>query len=231
MSSKMEVVFIVTMLSVSIVSSFVIKSHWEHVKLKTIPPARVDARKTGELVLTCSATGSPAPSVSWYKDDLFVPHLDFNMEEESVSLGETVAQLRLPCLTESESGKYECRARAGKQEVSVLTEVNIVDYDENLCAEEGKPEISMWRPMMMVEEGSVVVLPCRVKHPQDLEISWTNGRGDGVGNDVRFVVQDNGDLVISSVTWSDMGQYTCTAKNMKGTSSVNTFLYPLAQGV
>ena len=98
MSSKMEVVFIVTMLSVSIVSSFVIKSHWEHVKLKTIPPARVDAKKTGELVLTCSATGSPAPSVSWYKDNLFVPHLDFNMIEESVSVGETVAQLRLPCL-------------------------------------------------------------------------------------------------------------------------------------
>ena len=55
--------------------------------------------------------------------------------------------------------------------------------------------------------------------------------GDGVGNDVRFVVRDNGDLVISSVTWSDMGQYTCTAKNIKGTSYVNTFLYPLAQGV
>ena len=63
------------------------------------------------------------------------------------------------------------------------------------------------------------------------EITWTNGRGDDIGNDVRFVVTESGDLVISSVTWDDMGQYTCTAKNLKGATSVNTFLYPLAPGL
>eukprot|EP00092_Neocalanus_flemingeri_P031403 GFUD01034108.1.p1 GENE.GFUD01034108.1~~GFUD01034108.1.p1 ORF type:complete len:229 (-),score=57.67 GFUD01034108.1:222-908(-) len=227
----MELFLVFLILSLSTVGSLVIKSHWEHVKFKTLPPARVDARKSGELVLTCSATGSPAPSVSWYKDDMFVAHLDFNMEEESSSLGETISRLRLPCITEEDAGKYECRARAGKHEVSEVTEVKVIDFDQNLCVEEGKPEISMWRPTMMVDvDSSVVVLPCRVKHPHDHQISWTNGRGDGVGNDVRFVVRDNGDLVISSVTWSDMGQYTCTATNMQGTSSVQTFLYPLAQG-
>jgi len=228
--AEMEFHVIFLVLSLSTTRSLVIKSHWEHVKLKTVAPARVDARKTGELVLTCSATGSPAPSVSWYKDDLFVPHLDLNLVDESPSLGETVARLRLPCITEADAGQYECRARAGKQEVSTVTEVKVVEFDMNLCGDEGKPEISMWRPTMMVEEGSVVVLPCRVKNPHDHQISWTNGRGDGVGNDVRYVVRDNGDLVISSVTWSDMGQYTCTATNMRGDSSVQTFLYPLAQG-
>eukprot|EP00092_Neocalanus_flemingeri_P016483 GFUD01017836.1.p1 GENE.GFUD01017836.1~~GFUD01017836.1.p1 ORF type:complete len:228 (-),score=56.54 GFUD01017836.1:184-867(-) len=226
----MEFFLIFLILSLSTVGSLVIKSHWEHVKFKTLPPARVDARNTGELVLTCSATGSPAPSVSWYKDDMFVANHDFNLEEESSSLGETISRLRLPCITEEDTGQYECRARAGKQELVAVTVVKVEDFDMNLCVEEGKPEISMWRPTMMVEEGSVAVLPCRVKHPHDHQISWTNGRGDGVGNDVRFVVRDNGDLVISSVTWSDMGQYTCTATNMQGTSSVQTFLYPLAQG-
>jgi len=227
----MEAILVVVILTMSTARSMVIQSHWEHVRLKTVPPARVDARHTGELILTCSATGSPAPSIAWYKDDLFVPHLDYTLEEGSASLGETVAKLRLPCLTELESGKYECRARAGKQEVSAVTEVNVVEYDNNLCTEEGKPEIAMWRPTMMVEEGSLVVLPCRVNHPHDQEISWTDGRGDDIGNDVRFVVRDTGDLVISSVTWSDMGQYSCTARNIRGTTSVNTFLYPLAQGV
>jgi len=220
---------ILTLLSTT--SSLVIKSHWEHVRLKKVSPARVDGRKSGEIILTCSATGSPAPSIAWYKDDLFVPHLDYNLEERSPSIGETVAQLRLPCLSESDAGLYECRARAGKKEVSAVTEINVVEYEDNLCREEGQPEISMWRPTMMVEEGEVVVMPCRVKQSHDQQIIWTNGRGDELGNDVRFVVSDNGDLKISGVTWGDMGQYTCTANNLKGTTSVKTFLYPLAQGL
>jgi len=231
MPSMKSVLPLVILTLLSTTSSLVIKSHWEHVRLKKVPPARVDGRKSGEILLTCSATGSPAPSIAWYKDDLFVPHLDYNLEERSPSLGETVAHLRLPCLSESDAGLYECRARAGKQEVSVVTEINVAEYEDNLCREEGQPEISMWRPTMMVEEGEVVVMPCRVKQPHDQEITWTNGRGDDLGNDVRFVVSDNGDLQISGVTWGDMGQYTCTAKNMKGATSVNTFLYPLAQGL
>jgi len=213
---------------ISLAKCMVIKSHWEHVKFKTVPPARVDVRKTGEIVLTCSATGSPAPSVSWFKDDLFVPHLDFELKEESSSLGETVSQLRIPCLTDSEVGKYECRARAGKKEASVVTEVNVVEYSENLCGEEGKPEITMWRPTLMVEEKSRIVLPCRTKHPQEVEVSWTKGPSDSLGNDVRFVVKENGDLVISDVTWTDMGQYTCTVTNPRGSTSIQTFLYPIA---
>merc|ERR1719186_2344693 len=118
----MEFHVLVLILSLSTTRSLVIKSHLWHVRFKTVAPARVDVGKTGELVLTCSATGSPAPSVSWYKDDLFVPHLDLNLDDESPSLGETVARLRLPCITEADAGQYECRARAGKLEVSAVTE-------------------------------------------------------------------------------------------------------------
>jgi len=226
----MDLFFALPLFLVVLTDAMIIQSHWEHVRFKSIPPARVDARKTGELVLTCSATGSPAPSVSWYKDDLFVSHHDFSMEEESSSLGETVARLRLPCLTEADAGQWECRARAGNQEVSAVTEVKVVEFDMNLCMEEGKPEISMWRPTMMVEEGREVLLPCRVKNAHDQQISWTNGRGESVGTNTRFVIRDTGDLFISSVTWSDMGQYTCTATNLRGATSVQSFLYPLAQG-
>jgi len=48
----------------------IIQPRWSHVRLKSVPPARVDGRQGGRVVLVCSATGSPAPKVAWYKDSL-----------------------------------------------------------------------------------------------------------------------------------------------------------------
>ena len=210
-----------------------IQSHWEHVKFKTLAPARVDARLTGALVLTCSATGSPAPSLAWYKDGLFVYHEpDHSLESSSgSSLGETVAELRLGCVTPEAAGQYECRAVAGLQQISAVTEVRVVPWDEgNLCQERGQPEISLWRPTLMVEAGDSVVLPCRVSRPDEAMVTWTDSRGEAVTSEAekRFEVTETGDLRISEVSWEDMGQFTCTASNEAGVTSVHTFLYPLA---
>merc|ERR1719317_1489596 len=111
----MKAVLLLLVSTLGFTRSLIIIRHWEHVRLKKVPPARVDGRKSGEILLACSATGSPCKSIAWYKDNLFVAHLDQSIEEKSASLGETVAELRLSCLTESEAGIYECRARAGKQ--------------------------------------------------------------------------------------------------------------------
>ena len=103
----------------------IIQNNWEHVKFKTVAPARVDVRRSGELRLTCSATGSPAPSVAWYKGDLFVAHLeDDNQYKAETSLGETVARLTLPCMSVKDVGQYECRASAGRQQISAVTQVS-----------------------------------------------------------------------------------------------------------
>jgi len=205
-----------------------IQNHWEHVKFKLLAPARVDVRDTGEVVLTCSATGSPAPVVAWYKDGLFAYHeVDEDLVEVgSSSLGETVARLRLPCISAKDAGKYECRAIAGKQQVSAVTEVNVVAWEANLCSERGTPEISVWRPTVMVEMGASVTLPCRA-NMADM-VTWTDSTGEDVGNNGRIHVSDSGDLVITRVTWSDMGQYTCTVTNTAGRDAIQTFLYPLA---
>ena len=204
-----------------------IQSHWEHVKFKSLAPARVDARLTGALELTCSATGSPAPSLAWYKDGLFVYH---EPEPSSgSSLGETVAKLRVDCVTSEAAGQYECRAVAGLQQISAVTEVRVVTWEEgSLCQERGQPEISLWRPTLMVEAGDSVVLPCRVERPDEAVVMWSDSRGEAVTSEERFEVMENGDLRISGVSWEDMGQFTCTASNEAGVASVNTFLYPLA---
>jgi len=222
-------IIILSAFVLSFTGCMTIQNHWEHVKFKLLAPARVDVRDSGEVVLVCSATGSPAPVVTWYKDGLFVYHEpDQSLVEEdgSASLGETVSRLRLPCIAAKDAGKYECRAVAGKQQVSAITEVNVVTWDTNLCNERGEPEISVWRPTVMVETGSSVTLPCRADNAG--VTTWTDSKGASVDTDDRIHVLDTGDLRITRVTWSDMGQYTCTVTNTAGRDVIHTFLYPLA---
>merc|ERR1712211_61952 len=193
---------------ISLAGCMTIQNHWEHVKFKLLALARVDVRDTGEVVLTCSATGSPVPVVAWYKDGLFAYHeVDEDLVEAgSSSLGETVARLRLPCISAKDAGKYECRAIAGKQQVSAVTEVNVVDWDANLCSE---------------RDATV-----SGKYGRHGHVDGQHGRG--CSNDDMIHVSATGDLVITRVTWSDMGQYTCTVTNTAGRDAIQTFLYPLA---
>jgi len=205
----------------------VIQKHWEHIKLKKVAPASIEARRSGELELTCSATGSPAPSISWYKNGLFVYHeVDHSLEDHS-SLGETVARLRIPCVGDDDAGQYECRAVAGKHQQSAVTTVKVADWDTNLCFNTGDPFITLWKPTLMIEIGETVVLPCRLDKNIDAVITWTDAQGKVVTNGDQYQVLISGDLVISSVSWSHMGQYSCTATNVAGTTTIHSFVYPL----
>lgn len=224
-----------TLLVLGSAGAMVIQSHWEHVRLKAIPPVRVDGRAGGKVVLLCSATGSPAPKISWYKDNLFVSHMDWRVEEDVNSLGESVARLTIPCLSQRDAGVYECRARSGENQVSSVTTLNVVESEEDkkeggVCADAGNISISMWRPTLLVEEGDIAILPCRVENDANgHQVRWTTADGrSSLENDVRYTLQDNGDLVIREVTFKDMGQYSCTVTGTGGTDTVHSFLYPLA---
>ena len=169
--------------------------------------------------------------MAWYKNGLFVYHEpDPSLTSSSSSLGETIAKLRLPCISEADAGLYECRAVSGKLQESHVTSVIVVnndDDDDRECSDTGDSIITMWRPTVMTTIGDTVVLPCRVSSPgTSVNIKWTR-EGDDMTSDH---VTDTGDLVISHVAWSHMGQYTCTATNMltARTSSVTSFLYPMA---
>lgn len=208
--------------------SLVISPRWSHLRWRSVAPARVAVRASGEVLLTCAATGSPAPSVAWYKDGLFVPHLELAEEQGGGSLGETVARLRLPCATKETEGQYECRARAGDQELSAVTDLRLAEWDQgDLCSEAGSPEVGTWSPTLMVEEGRSATLRCRPMNNKAATL-WTNEKGEKLGEGERHTVTAEGDLIIQDVSFVDMGSYTCTLTNPRGSDSVETFLYPLA---
>jgi len=215
--------------------SLVISPRWSHLRWKTVAPARVDVRASGQVVLTCTATGSPAPAVAWFKDGLFVPHLELigdQTQEHARSLGETVARLRLSCASKETVGKYECRARAGEQELSAVTQVELADWSEgDLCSEAGTPEVATWSPTLMVEEGTNAVLRCRAMSGEVVTTTWLNDKGEQLGEGERHSVTDSGNLIVRDVSFADMGTYTCRLTNKMGSDQVDTFLYPLAPGL
>lgn len=214
--------------------AMVIQSHWSNVRMRAIPPVRIESREGGEVVLHCSATGSPAPQVAWYKDSVFVSHMDWSVEQDVSSIGETVARLVLSCASPRDAGVYECRARAGEHEVSVTTEVLVeggAEGEVGNCVETGRPRIMVWKETYMLEEGDTATLPCRLQAGvMGHQVTWRNGQGHEPANtnDVRFEVQENGDLVIHDVRFTDMGQYSCTVNGSGGSETVHTFLYPLS---
>jgi hypothetical protein len=210
-----------------------IPARWEHLRWTALAPARLDVRRSGAAELECRATGSPAPAIAWYREGEFTPHPELNNDNNN-GLGETVARLRLPCASEQTAGRYECRARAGRQELSAVTEVRVAEWDGgDLCRESGRPEIGIWSPTLMVEEGQMAVLPCRpMQSGLDHVTAWTNDRGEVLGSTgERHAVTAEGDLVVRDVSFLDMGTYTCTLSNASGADSTKTFLYPLAPGI
>ncbi|XP_076308821.1 neural/ectodermal development factor IMP-L2-like [Tachypleus tridentatus] len=55
-------------------------------------------------------------------------------------------------------------------------------------------------------------------------------RGDDnrpLEDDKKYMVLDNGDLLIRNIRWEDVGIYTCTAQNDLGSDMTLTFLYPV----
>ena len=95
------------------------------VRFKVLPPSHVTARVSGNLVLTCSATGSPTPVTAWYKNGHKIAGSEAN---PGIGLGESVSKLVLSCINEDDGGIYECRGQAAGQEVVVATKVDIVGH-------------------------------------------------------------------------------------------------------
>ncbi|XP_076342081.1 zwei Ig domain protein zig-2-like isoform X2 [Tachypleus tridentatus] len=55
-------------------------------------------------------------------------------------------------------------------------------------------------------------------------------RGDDnrpLEDDKKYMVLDNGDLLIRNIRWEDVGIYTYTAQNDLGSDMTLTFLYPV----
>jgi len=194
------------------------------VSLKEKPLALVTASRGDDVVLKCSSIGIPAPVMSWYRDDIPLAQ----QKDDDITagmMGETVTRLTLPCVTAGAT--YKCKAKAGRQEVTVVTKVEVDPsrlHSGRCLFKRDQPKILTWMETVMANEGKTVRLPCKQDGYDEKKVTWQDNMGALVRNGEHMQVTRDGDLEVKDVTWSDMGQFSCSTAQ----HTINTFLYPMA---
>ncbi|KOB79174.1 Insulin-related peptide binding protein [Operophtera brumata] len=121
-------------------------------------------------------------------------------------------------------------ATPGEDEYSCVAEAAEDDEEDLLALQKvflpTKPIITYNYDELFQELGSVAVLPCRVHSLATAQVMWQDKNERPIHAHSRMRILPSGDLLISSLRWSDMGNFTCIAKNLYGKDSVNTFVYP-----
>ncbi|XP_023290707.1 lachesin [Orussus abietinus] len=194
-----------------------------------VPPNIDDTRTSSDAIvregtnvsLTCKATGSPAPSISWKRDDHSKISINKTLLVDEWH-GETLEMSRISRL---DMGTYLCLASNGiPPGVSKQIKVS-VDFPPML-----------WIPHQLVGAplGSSVTLECHTEaHPTSLNY-WT--RDDGVMIHESSKYQTNNTqgspsykthmkLTVNWIKMEDYGIYKCVAKNPRGDTDGSIRLY------
>lgn len=198
----------------------------------------------GDLVeLECEASGTPQPQIHFDEEATDLDHLSMSphhlLLHSTTALVSTVARLRF---IPKRSQVIYCKAFAGgktdqaaikiivtKSKLSFLNNEILQYSDMDGVAKYQSPRITFFDTMYLDEIGNNVVLPCRSSGNGKVGKVWLNENQEvlNTNNDKRLTVTPMGDLIIENVQWSDLGLYTCLAKNSYGEDSISTFLYPM----
>lgn len=203
-------------------------------QIKEAPPKLLEARQHGKTVLECSAAGSPAPRVTWYKDGRPVNsgayETSYRSGSYSNSLAITKAKITLGCVDEQDAGFYECVAsqQDGQRTQAVGTEVHVVSFGSGCYtdAKKAAPAIYQHMETFMMEMGNEAHLICHANGPHATK--WIGPNEKPVIEGKKYKILANGDLLIKDLTFEDMGMFQCIVKNKYGHDMAETFVYPLA---
>ncbi|XP_069753549.1 immunoglobulin superfamily member 10 [Narcine bancroftii] len=172
---------------------------------------RLLAGTQGTATLNCSAEGHPPPEILWTLPN--GTRLSSSPPDPRYQVtGHGTLLIRRPAA--ADAGRYRCAAR------------NQVGYIEKLVvlAVAQKPVFHR-RPPGLVRgmSGEALTLPCSARGSPLPRIAWTLPAGrvlDRPRIGAKYVLFENGSLLIREVSAEDRGNYICRAQNQAGASSL-----------
>uniref|UniRef100_A0A286XEM3 Neural cell adhesion molecule 2 n=1 Tax=Cavia porcellus TaxID=10141 RepID=A0A286XEM3_CAVPO len=189
-----------------------------------VPPAitmpqksfNATAERGEEMTLSCRASGSPEPTISWSRNGKIIE------ENEKYILKGSNTELTIRNIMNSDGGPYICRARnkAGEDEKQAFLQVFV------------QPHIIQLKNETTHENGHVTLI-CEAEGEPVPEISWkravdgiTFSEGDKSPDGRIEVTGQHGSssLHIKDVQLSDSGRYDCEAASRIGGHQKSMYL-------
>ncbi|KAL9970446.1 hypothetical protein ACROYT_G022822 [Oculina patagonica] len=171
----------------------------------TITPSHLTVNESNTAALFCSATGNPAPQVSWSRVNGSLPSNRAKLTADGV--------LQLDDVRPGDAGMYKCLAS------------NLLGSDGKVAnlVVQSSPKISLFAGPSYVAIGGTITLPkCNVTSLPPAKIVWTKILVPD--KHPRMKYDGNGQLSITNAHKEDSGFYQCRAANKIGVAVAVTHL-------
>ncbi|XP_066595963.1 opioid-binding protein/cell adhesion molecule homolog [Prorops nasuta] len=183
-------------------------------------------REGSNVTLQCAATGSPAPSITWRREDGQLIQLGNGNGEGVMSV--KGPQLSIVKVNRLHMGTYLCIASNGVPPI-VSKRISLIVHFA--------PMISVPNQLVGAQEGDVMTLECKSEaYPKSINY-WTRDNNEIIAQGDKYEPQlvDNAyrvhmKLTIRSITAADFGSYKCVSRNSLGDTDGSIKIYPMPVG-
>jgi hemicentin len=170
----------------------------------TSVPTSTTLLNGSHLEWCCEAVGNPKPSISWFKNG---EKLESDPDTYIV-IKNGGTRLTLTSVNPSQSGQYTCKANNSMREESTVAVLFVTV----------PPRIMTTVRHVSSLLHSKALVPCESEGIPEPRVEWRM-KGQPLDNLDKYVIFDNGTLLIHSLLESDGSVYECRAVNMAGNIS------------
>ncbi|KAF1385466.1 hypothetical protein PFLUV_G00108060 [Perca fluviatilis] len=171
-------------------------------------PTELVVTRLSPVVIACTASGVPVPTIHWSKDGMKLPK-----EGQGYSILST-GPVEIISAELSHAGRYSCTARNAAGSTHRHVQLTVQEL----------PVIQSHPSTLDVILNNPITLPCRATGLPRPTITWQKEGINIPTTDGSFTVLPNGSLQITKASVSDSGTYICVAQNPAGTALGKTKL-------
>ncbi|XP_033937393.1 hemicentin-1 [Pseudochaenichthys georgianus] len=171
-------------------------------------PTELVVTRLSPVVIACTASGVPAPTIHWSKDGSRLPK-----EGQGYSILPT-GPVEITSAELSHSGRYSCTAKNAAGSTHRHVQLTVQQL----------PVIQSHPSTLDVILNNPITLPCRATGAPRPTITWQKEGINIPTSGGSFTVLPNGSLQITKASVSDSGTYICVAQNPAGTALGKTKL-------